>query len=322
MWFRLIETFSNLCYRHQDFDEIISLCQEVLRFEDSEEYIHEIYMDALRKAGYRGDALKHYDMITALPGRGERFANSSRLKDLYRNIVREMEHNQLIDEDGLEQYFMEFSTDTGTIVRDKDIFLHHCYILRLHAERSTYMPYICIIETLDLDTDNRLYQKISDVTYLTNVVKNVFRRGDILCEWNDRQVLVLLACKQDFDAEELNRRIKQAIIRDNRESPDDASSHYDFTDSLRYLPLRIRIVPIREHKDRGENRERGGRRGETVGIGIYDEEEANNAAARTDAETETDSEAAARAGIGADTTDVDFGVDADTDSDAVGAVKK
>ena len=247
MWFKVLEIFTDLCYKAQNFNDIISLCQEVLRFEDSEEYIHEIYMDALRKAGYHQDAIKHYEIITSESNKKELFANSSRLRDLHRGILRETENNKMIDEDNFEHFIMELTGETGTVVCEKDVFLRHCSVLRLHSERSTYQPYICIIEVLDINSAH--YSRLGDISYLANVVKNVFRRSDVLCEWNDKQVLVLMACKQDFDADELSQRIKLAILRDNLPPDEDENESLNIPERMHYLPLTIKIMPIGESRE-------------------------------------------------------------------------
>ena len=258
MWFKIIEIFTHLCYRRQNYSEIIAFCQEVMRFEDSEEYIHEIYMDALSKSGYRQDALRHYEIITSAPARKEAFAASAKLRDLQRSIMRETENNKLIDEEGLEQYIMELTGETGTVVCEKDVFLRHCSVLRLHSERSTYQPYICIIETVDVNADNYMFKKLQNISYLTNVVKTVFRKSDILCEWNDRQVLVLMACKQDFDADGLTQRIKLAIVRDNLTAEEAANENMDFSERMFYLPLSVKIMPIGESGELNEYRSETG----------------------------------------------------------------
>lgn len=252
MWFRIIRIFAHLCYRAQNYGEIITLCQEVMRFEESEEYIHEIYMDALNKSGYRQDALRHYEIITASPARKEALVNSPRLRELHRFIARESENNRMIDEVGLEQYIMELTGETGTVVCEKDVFLRHCSVLRLHSERSTYLPYICIIETIDSGAEDLLYRKQRNISYLTNVVKTVFRKSDVLCEWNDRQLLVLMACKQDFDAEELTRRIKLAIVHDNLTAEDEANGEINLTERASLLPLNVKIMPIGEIRELNE----------------------------------------------------------------------
>ena len=246
MWFKVIETFTDLCNRNQNYNDIISLCQEVLRFEDTEEYIHEIYMDALRNAGYHQDALRHYDVITSLPARRDVFMNSTRLRDLQRSIHRETDNNKLVDEDDIEQYITDLTEETGTFVCEKDMFLRHCSVLRLHSERTTHQPYICIIETIGYNTDDHLFKRLNDISLLTNVVKNVFRKCDILCEWNDRQVLVLMACNQSFNADALTQRIKLAILRDNLTPEEEANENLNLSERMFYLPLNIKVLPIGE----------------------------------------------------------------------------
>ena len=246
MWFKVIEIFTDLCYRSQNYSDIISLCQEVLRFEDTEEYIHEIYMDALRKAGYHQDALRHYDIITSGPSQREVFVNSSKLRDLQRSIFRETDNNKLVDEEDIEHYINDLTSEPGTFVCEKDMFLKHCSVLRLYSERSANQPYICIIETIGFNTDDYLFKRLSNISLLTNVVKNVFRKSDILCEWNDRQVLVLMACNQSFNADALTQRIKLAILRDNLTPEEEANENLNLTERMFYLPLNVKVLPIGE----------------------------------------------------------------------------
>ncbi|MCL2060664.1 MAG: hypothetical protein FWH01_16695 [Oscillospiraceae bacterium] len=244
MWLRVIETFTDVCNRNQNYADIITLCQEVLRFEDSEEYIHEIYMDALRNAGYHQDALRHYDVITSIPAHRDAFMNSTRLRDLQRSIHRETDNNKLIDEEDIEQYISDLSSEAGTFVCEKDMFLRHCSVLHLSSERSTHQPYVCIIETIGYNTGDDLFKRLNDISLLTNVLKNAFRKSDILCEWNDRQVLVLMACNQTFNAEALTQRIKLAILRDNLTPEEEANENLNLSERMFYLPLNIKIMPI------------------------------------------------------------------------------
>jgi len=245
MWIKIIKTFTELCYRAQNYSDIISLCQEVLRFEDTEEYIHEIYMDALRNAGYHQDALRHFEIISAMPTHGEAFINSSRLRDLNKNILRETDsNNKLIDEGELEQVITDMTDEDASILYEKDVFLKHCSVLRLHSERSVYRPYICILETLGFNTDDSLVKRLSNISYLTYIAKNVFRKSDILCEWNDRQVLVLMACNQNFGAEKLTQRIKLAILRDNLTPEEEANEELNLSERMYYLPLNVKFMPI------------------------------------------------------------------------------
>ena len=246
MWFKIIEIFTDLCYRTQNYSEIISLCQEVLRFEDSEEYIHEIYMDALRKAGYHQDALRHYEIITSAPAHRDLFANSSRLRDLQRSIYRETDNNKMVGEEDIEQYITDLTSESGTFVCEKDMFLRHCSVLRLLSERSAHQPYICIIETIGFNTDDYLFKRLNNISLLTNVVKNEFRKSDILCEWNDRQVLVLMACNQSFNADALTQRIKLAILKDNLTPEEEANENLNLTERMFYLPLNVKVMPIGE----------------------------------------------------------------------------
>jgi len=243
-WLRIIKIFTDLCNLEQRYQDIVALSQEILHFEDSEEYIHEIYMDALRKSGYHQDALKHFDIITAIPSRGEAFVNSSRLRDLQRLIQRETDNYRLIDDENLEQFIIDLTQEATTAVCEKDVFLRHCSILRLQSERSIYQPYICIIEPIGYNTDDSLYRKLADSGYLINIVRNVFRKCDILCEWNERQVLVLMACNKNFIQDILTRRIKLAVLRDNLSPEEAANADINLNERMYYLPLKVRYMPI------------------------------------------------------------------------------
>jgi hypothetical protein len=146
--------------------------------------------------------------------------------------------------------------ETGTVVCDKDVFLRHCSVLRLHADRSAYLPYICIIETIDYNSDDLIFRKLNDISYVTNVVKNVFRKSDILCEWNSKQVLVLMACKQDFDADYLTQRIKLAILRDNLSSEEESNDNINLMERVSYLPLSVKLMPIGEIRELNDEYQR------------------------------------------------------------------
>lgn len=246
MWLEVVKTYAELCGKTQKFNEIITLCQEVLRFEDSEEYIHELYMDTLRKAGYHQDALRHYEIITSMSGQGEHIFNSQKLRDLQKSIIREVDNNQLVDENELEQVISGLTDDGNAVVYERDVFLKHCSVLRLHSKRDVYRPYICIIETLGYNSDDVLLKRLSNISYLTHIARNVFRKSDILCEWNDRQVLVLMACNQNFGADKLTHRIKMAILLDNLTPDEEANGELNLTERRYYLPVNVRFMPIGE----------------------------------------------------------------------------
>ena len=268
-WFRVVELYVNICKNLDRNEDIISFCQEVLQFEEFEEFIHEIFMEALVDGGYAKDAMKHYEMMISMPTYHEVFRNATRLRELYMKAEKKFNKKQKIDKAMLHRFIENNENRSGALICESDIFLNYCYLLSLSIERLDRKPIICIIDILDPDypceveevktrrfgnphsehepansvIKNILNQMMDaeqkDVEqtgltakYLLDVLRFVLRKNDVMCEWNEKQLLLLLACKREFNANNLLNRIKATIESENPRK------------TIGHLPLSIRVLPL------------------------------------------------------------------------------
>jgi DNA-binding SARP family transcriptional activator len=212
-WFRIAELYVELCGQHGKYDEIIALCQRVLQYEGIEEFFHEAYMDALCKAGCAADAARHYEQCTAGAG-GEALSGSMALKALYRGALREISHSRSVNASDIRDLLDGFEQNSqGAVVCDKDSFFGYCHAMRHIALRMSFYAYVCILELPDAGRDPARQAGKSGAAGLVGAMKATFRSGDILCEWSDRQVLMLYVSGKALDEGALHRQVERAIAQ-------------------------------------------------------------------------------------------------------------
>ena len=253
-WLRIVEIYVQLCRNSGLYGDIISLCQQILNFEDVEEFIHETYMEALWKAGYSDDATRHYEQISMLSRNNESLKNSIRLRELSRSISREQGSNQMIDSALLAHYIKCIGDRSTARICDRDIFMNYCYLQMVAAERTETYNYVCVLEIIDLESDEGnwtsaddlykpflgpvsnyergMFQRILNIDYLIGIIKKIIRKYDAICEWNEKQVLLLLSCKQELNEGNILKRIKSMITKDNP------------GEKIRHLPLSLKMIPL------------------------------------------------------------------------------
>jgi DNA-binding SARP family transcriptional activator len=246
LWFQLVERFVEECRQEGRYQDVVSLCQQILRYDTGEGFVHEIYMDALWKSGYAVDAARHYEAVTSRGKGGEALAASARLKRIYRDVTREINRNQPLDEEALGRFFYDRSEDEhgGALVCDRDAFLHHCSCARFHAGRSQSRPYVLIIGLPEEPPVDPFIRKVCQAGYLVEVLRRITRKSDVLCAWNDEQVLALLNSRQQPDTNDLMSRIRRAIADEFRNAPDRPRFLSGRREGAWQLPLNMRLLPV------------------------------------------------------------------------------
>ncbi|MDR1060788.1 MAG: bacterial transcriptional activator domain-containing protein, partial [Clostridiales bacterium] len=211
-WFRIVELYAELCGRLEKYDEIISLCQDALQFEKTDEFFHEAYMDALRKSGCPADAARHYEQCAASGAAGEAFLNSIQLKSAYRSALRDISHTRGMTPSDVRAQLEELEkSNEGAIVCDKEMFFSYCHAIQHIALRMAFCAYVCILEAPDGDREQSYYAQRYNMAGLINAMKATFRKGDILCEWNDRQIFMLYISGKAMDEGALHRQVGRAV---------------------------------------------------------------------------------------------------------------
>jgi DNA-binding SARP family transcriptional activator len=216
MWFRITELFINTCMCDERYEDIISLCQEVFKFEEGEEFIHSSYMEALWRAGYPRDAISHYDHVAGHNNKKGSIKNSIRLKRLYKEIRGEFSGNRRIGEDELKNIIAPVDSQIGPTVCYRDDFLDFCRIFKLISMRIKGKPLIGMIEIINtggepgLGTIGALYKGLSQVDVIDSV-KKCLRKSDLICKWNNSQILLFLLCGEEIELTYVFDRVKDML---------------------------------------------------------------------------------------------------------------
>ncbi len=209
----------DLLRRPARYAEIVEVCEKALSIELFLEIddIHYWFMEALAKLGREEDALEHYKMISRrlhadyarqpsklmqrgylmIRDRKDEFQNES--LDLPLGSIREL----LLGPDEFE----------GAYLCDRDFFR---FLLRLGVrQRSSSSRSLSFLGLITITTPDGQHPRQGIRTRAAAELQRVLiaklRHGDVICQWNEGQYLVLLSHSDQKTLEKCCDRVKEAF---------------------------------------------------------------------------------------------------------------
>ena len=226
-----VEALISLYKAEERFGDIIALCERVTTIDPYDEKVHVSYLEALMATNRIAHARMHYSYITEMLYRDLGASPSAELREIYARIngsVRYVQHD-------MDSILSSFTEDRhypdGPFFCDDEVFHElfklerrrllrngqsNCLLLYTFSNASYGMPPPDVLKAARKALNTVLMQSL--------------RKGDVVCNWNDAQVLILLVGLTFEDAELICRRI---ITRFHKE--------YEGTP----LMLQKRISPVR-----------------------------------------------------------------------------
>jgi DNA-binding SARP family transcriptional activator len=191
--------------RHQD---IISVCEKAMGIDTYDEKVHVAFLEALVATNRIAHARMHYSYITELLYRDLGISPSAELKETYAKIngnAKYVHH----DMDAILSTFTDEERATeGPYFCDEEIF-HELFKLerrRLQRNGQSNCLMLLTVSNANFGIPSSEVLKAARGA-LKEVLMASLRKGDVVCVWNDAQLLVMLSSLTFEDAEIISHRI-------------------------------------------------------------------------------------------------------------------
>jgi hypothetical protein len=173
-----------------------------------DEKVHVAFLDALVATNRIAHARMHYSYITELLYRDLGISPSAELRDAYAKINSNAKYVQHDMEAILGSFSEEERKAEGPYFCDEEIF-HELYKLeRRRLQRNGQSNCLML---LTMSNANYGMPSADVLKAAHNALREVLtaslRKGDVVCIWNDAQVLVMLSSLTYEDAEIISHRI-------------------------------------------------------------------------------------------------------------------
>jgi DNA-binding SARP family transcriptional activator len=190
--------------RHQD---IIGVCEKAMAIDPYDEKVHVAFVEALVASNRIAHARMHYSYVTELLYRELGISPSQELRAVYAKINGGAQYVQH-DIDAILGSFGEEHKPEGPYFCDEEIF-HELYKLeRRRLQRNGQSNCLMLLTVCNA---NYGMPPVDLLKAARNSLKEVLvaslRKGDVVCMWNDAQVLVMLSSLTFEDAEMIAHRI-------------------------------------------------------------------------------------------------------------------
>ena len=221
-----------------DFESVVRVCNEFFRHEFLDEKNNLFFLKALVSLNRRQEAQKHYDRMTELMYRELGVSPSYTFTDVLKQ-TRELpakSEEANIDAAFINNILWGDERTQGAFQCDKETFLAISKIMLRNLERSG-LSIMLVLASFDglpnakEEDKQRITQAIEETR---KRFVQAFRRGDAVCHWNSKQILIMLTNLTFEDAEiamkRINIKIQDEILK----------GRYDIT--YKIIPLEHEII--------------------------------------------------------------------------------
>lgn len=193
------------------FADILATSEVAMGYKPYEEFFHIAFMEALTKLGQWEYALEHYSYCTGKIYRELGESPSNNMKDVYRRIKCNHTGESLVDCDCLD-FESEKAQDEGMMLCEKSDFLSLCSFEARLKERAHNNAYLGVLTIRKSGLQNNHNEDIrSGMQSLQSFMKKDLRKGDVLSQWNERQLLVLFHSLSESDIDTVLGRIRNSF---------------------------------------------------------------------------------------------------------------
>lgn len=191
--------------------DVLAVSEEAMLFKPYEETFHIAYMEALTKLGQWEYALEHYGYCTGKIYRELGESPSNSMKEVYRRIKCNHSGEELVDCDCLDFDTAESSED-GMLVCEKSDFLSLCSFEARLKERTHNDAYLGVLTLRKCGLQNNHNDDIKiGMQSLQGCMRRDLRKGDVLSQWNEKQLLVLFHSLSESEIDIVIVRIRNAF---------------------------------------------------------------------------------------------------------------
>ncbi|MCL1792820.1 MAG: winged helix-turn-helix domain-containing protein [Oscillospiraceae bacterium] len=201
-----------------DYEAVVRVCNEFFCHEFLDEKNNLFFLKALVSLGRKQEAQKHYEMMAEMMYRELGVNPSYSFADVLKQTkeISAKTENANIDLAFVNSILWKDERTQGAFQCDKDTFLAISKIMLRNLERSG-LSIMMVLATFDEDGSPD-GQMVEEGGHMANVIEETrkrfvqaFRRGDAVCHWNPKQILIMLTNLTFEDAETAMKRINIKI---------------------------------------------------------------------------------------------------------------
>ena len=228
-----VAMFLELLDKTGDCESIVRVCNDFFSHEFFDETSNLYFLKAMVALNRKPEAQKHYDIMADIMRKELGAAPSFTFADILRQVKdkpqKQKKEPQNIELESINNIIWKDEKVSGAFQCDKDTFLALSKIMLRNLERSG-LSIMMVLATISENPKNKpkanSTKDYDDDKFITNMIEDArkkyaqaFRRGDIVCHWNKKQIMIMLTNLTFGDAENamkrINQKIKADILRDN-----------------------------------------------------------------------------------------------------------
>jgi len=193
MYLQSSSEFAQLLKQENLYSEMAHTMSKTLMIDDYDENIHILLIEALLAEGKVTDAKAHYEKTTEIFYRELGIKPSSAFKQAFRLIKAHEDANSISDMMLLRGEFKSKGQEHGAFVCDPEFF-RYLYQLESNRAQRTGNNGLLTVFTINPKNNRNLSNNThtSDMQTLKDILKRSLRNTDVLCNFSDNQILVLL----------------------------------------------------------------------------------------------------------------------------------
>ena len=188
----IIDKLTKLLKHYGRTKDILKVCEGALMIQPFEESIHLLYIEALIEVGNIKQAQSQYEYVTSMLYKEMGVKPSTALRNLYHQIKRN-DDKILLDINSIQEIMMDKDDSDGAFFCESDTFIS---VYKLECRRVARTKQVLFIGML---TISRVRNRKQDSKVLTKAMGSLLdiliqdlRTGDVVSEWSEAQILVLL----------------------------------------------------------------------------------------------------------------------------------
>ena len=215
-----IALFLELLDKAGDFEAVIKVCNDFFKHEFLDEKSNLYFLKAMVSLNRRQEAQKHYDRMAEIMyrelGVNPSYIFADVLKQARQAPIKTETKN--IDLEFVNDLLWKDERTLGAFQCDKDTFIAISKVMLRNLERSG----LSIMMVLANFSESRPAEEDKNMPHIIEEARKrfvqAFRRGDIVCHWNPKQILIMLTNLTYEDAEtamkRINKKIQNEILRE------------------------------------------------------------------------------------------------------------
>lgn len=203
-----VETLIGILKEQERYQEIIGICEKAMIIDPYDEKVHVAFLKALMATNRVAHARMHYSYITELLYRDLGVSPSAELKDAYAQINGNSKYIQHDIDTILGSIKEDERTVDGPYFCDEEVFHELFKLERRRLQRNGQSNCLLLLTVSNANYGMPSTDVLKTARkVLKDVLMTSLRKGDVVCMWNEAQVLILLSSLTYEDAEMISHRI-------------------------------------------------------------------------------------------------------------------